>query len=215
MKQRTAQFYEDFFRRQPQLECLRSAVEQAILLLTHTFTAGGKLLLCGNGGSCADCDHIAGELIKGFLLKRPVPAEFAETMQREFQAEGAAIAQQLQCGLPVISLCAHAAAISAYANDADAELVYAQQVLAYGRKGDVLLGISTSGNARNVAAAAQTARALGLTVVALTGKDGGRLAGLSSLALIAPEQETYRIQECHLALYHLLCGAVESELFER
>lgn len=215
MKQRTVQFCEDFFRRQPQLTCLHSAVGQAISLLTHTFSAGGKLLLCGNGGSCADCDHIAGELLKGFLMKRPVPPEFAEKMQRDFQEEGARIAERLQCGLPAISLCSHAAAISAYANDVDAELVYAQQVLAYGQKGDIMIGISTSGNARNVAAAAQTARALGISVIALTGRDGGRLACLADLALIAPEQETYRIQEYHLALYHLLCGAVESELFER
>ena len=214
MKQKTVEFYEDFFERQPRLAPLRSAVLEAVGLLTDTFAAGGKLLLCGNGGSCADCDHIAGELLKGFLLRRPVEQEFADAMRAEFGKEGAAVAAKLQRGLPAISLTAHAAALSAFANDVDPVLVYAQQVLAYGAPGDLLIGISTSGGAANVAAAVQTARALGIPSIGLTGRDGGRLAQLASLALIAPEQETYRIQECHLALYHLLCGAVEYELFD-
>lgn len=214
MKQRTVEFYEDFFERHAALAPLRSAVLEAVGLLTDTFAAGGKLLLCGNGGSCADCDHIAGELLKGFLLHRPVEERFAAAMRAEFGGEGAAVAAKLQRGLPAIPLTAHAAALSAFANDVDPVLVYAQQVLAYGAPGDLLIGISTSGNAANVAAAVQTARALGIPSIGLTGRDGGRLARLASLALIAPEQETYRIQECHLALYHLLCGAVEYELFD-
>ena len=179
-------------------------LEKAIAMITDAFRTGGKLMVCGNGGSASDSAHIVGELVKGFLKKRPLPAEWAEEL-------GGA---PLQMGLPAMDLTAQGAAISAIVNDLGGECMYAQQVLAYGAPGDLLIGISTSGGAANVAAAVQTARALGIPSIGLTGRDGGRLAQLASLALIAPEQETYRIQECHLALYHLLCGAVEYELFD-
>jgi len=214
MKEITDQLFEDFFARHVELLPLRGQLIAAAQLLRDTFAAGGKLLLCGNGGSCADCDHIAGELLKGFLRRRPTDAALRGAMEAEFGAEGADIAAKLQQGLPAISLTSHAAAISAFANDVDPQLVYAQQVLAYGRPGDLLLGISTSGNAKNVAAAVMTARALGIPAIGLTGRDGGTLVRLASLALVMPERETYRIQEQHLAVYHLLCAAVEYELFD-
>lgn len=213
MKERTNEMIAEFFTRRENLVPLREQILQAGEMLLKAFRGGNKLLLCGNGGSCADCDHIAGEFLKGFLLKRPVNSELKAVMAEKYGNLGAEIAEKLQQGLPTISLNAHSAAISAFANDVDPELVYAQQVLAYGKPGDVLIGISTSGSAKNVAAAVMTANAMGMHTIGLTGKDGGMLAELSQIALIMPQRETYRIQEEHLAVYHLLCAMVESELF--
>lgn len=213
MKERTNEMIAEFFTRHENLMPLREQILQAGEMLLKAFRGGNKLLLCGNGGSCADCDHIAGEFLKGFLLKRPVNSELKAVMAEKYGNLGAEIAEKLQQGLPTISLNAHSAAISAFANDVDPELVYAQQVLAYGKPGDVLIGISTSGGAKNVAAAVMTANAMGMHTIGLTGKDGGMLAELSQIALIMPQRETYRIQEEHLAVYHLLCAMVESELF--
>ena len=213
MKDRTQAFINDFFARHSDLVSLQAQILQACNTLITAFQNGNKLLLCGNGGSCADCDHIAGEFLKGFLLKRPVNEELKNTMTEKYGEYGAEIAGKLQQGLPTISLTAHSAAISAFENDVDPELVYAQQVLAYGKPGDVLIGISTSGGAKNVAAAMMTANSMGLHTIGLTGKDGGKLARLAELALIMPQCETYRIQEDHLAVYHLLCAVVEYEMF--
>lgn len=214
MKERTEQFVSDFFARHPNLMPMRDQILRTGEMLTEAFKKGNKLLLCGNGGSCADCDHIAGELLKGFLLKRPVDQELKAALEERYGAYGAEVAGKLQQGLPAISLNTHNAAISAFANDVDPELIYAQQVLAYGKPGDILIGISTSGNAKNVAAAVMTANSIGMHTVGLTGKDGGKLGQLCDLALIMPQMETYRIQEEHLAVYHLLCAMVEYELFE-
>lgn len=214
MKERTHTFINDFFARHNDLMPLQEQILQACHTLITAFQNGNKLLLCGNGGSCADCDHIAGEFLKGFLLKRPVNEEFKNTMTEKYGEYGAEIAGKLQQGLPTISLVTHSAAISAFENDVDPELVYAQQVLAYGKPGDVLIGISTSGGAKNVAAAVMTANSMGLHSIGLTGKDGGKLAEIAELSLIMPQRETYRIQEDHLAVYHLLCAVVEYELFE-
>lgn len=214
MKVKTQQFVEDFFARRDDLASLREQILDVVQVLVNAFKNGHKLLLCGNGGSCADCEHIAGELLKGFLLKRPVSQNVMNAMEHNYGENGKMIANKLQQGLPAISLGTHCGAISAFANDVDPELIYAQQVLAYGHKGDVLLGISTSGNAGNVAAAAMTAKSLGLYTIGLTGKDGGKLAELVDAALIMPQMETYRIQEDHLAVYHLLCAMIEYELFD-
>lgn len=210
----TQNFINDFFGRHPDLLPLQAEILQACDMVKTAFQNGNKLLLCGNGGSCADCDHIAGEFLKGFLLRRPVPAEIQNVMAEKYGEMGAEIGSKLQMGLPTISLVTHSAAISAFENDVDPELVYAQQVLAYGKPGDILIGISTSGGAKNVAAAVMTANSIGVKTIGLTGKDGGLLAKLSDLALIMPKCETYRIQEDHLAAYHLLCAVVEYEIFE-
>lgn len=215
MKRRTQEFIQAFFTRHPNLNPLRDEILQVCDLIQTAFQNGNQLLICGNGGSCADSDHIAGEFLKGFLLKRPANSEWKASMAEKYGEYGGEIAEKLQMGLPTISLNAHAAAISAFCNDVDAELVYAQQVLAYGKRGDVLLGISTSGNAKNVAAAVMTANTLGIHTVGLTGKDGGDLAKLADVSLIMPQSETYRVQEEHLAVYHLLCAVVESEIFDR
>lgn len=213
MKACTTKFIEEFFARHGDLKPLQEKILQSGNILIDAFRKGNQVLLCGNGGSCADCDHIAGEFLKGFLLKRPVKAELKEALA-QYGESGMALGMKLQQGLPAISLTAHAGAISAFSNDVDPEMVYAQQVLAYGKPGDVLIGISTSGNARNVAYAVMTANALGIHTIGLTGKDGGKLGALSELALVMPKNETYRIQEDHLAVYHLLCAMVELEMFE-
>ncbi len=177
--------------------------EAAVSMLVSCFRSGGKLLLCGNGGSAADCAHIVGELAKGFRKKRPLP----EALQRAVGTD------RLQLGLPAIDLTSNAALIAAVNNDQGGEFVYAQQVMAYGRPGDVLLGISTSGNAKNVLLAAKAAKALGLHTLALTGQDGGALAPLCDLALRSDETETYLVQEDHLLFYHRLCLRVEEAFF--
>ena len=213
MKERTQNFVNAFFDRHPDLTCIRSEILTAAELWASVLGNGGKILLCGNGGSCADCDHIAGELLKGFLLKRPLNQEFQDKLT-VYGELGAEIGRKLQHGLPAISLCSHSAPISAFANDVDGDLVYAQQVYAYGQSGDLLVGISTSGNAKNVTAAMMVANAKGLHTMALAGRDGGKIGQLAEVAVIAPEKETYLIQEYHLAIYHLLCAMVEYELFE-
>ena len=180
--------------------------ERAVERLTACFRAGNKLLLCGNGGSAADCGHILGEFVKGFVKKRPLDQRLVEKIGCEW-------AGRLQQGLPAIDLTANGPLIAAVVNDIDGESAFAQQVTAYGRPGDVLIGISTSGNAENVCRALITARALGLTAIGMTGQTGGRMAELCDILLNAPESETYRVQEAHLKLYHQLCLRVESALF--
>ena len=176
----------------------------------EAFNAGGKLLVCGNGGSAADAEHIVGELMKGFRRKRPLPAALCARLA----ACGAGgLADRLQGALPAIALTGASPLATAIGNDLDGVLCFAQQVLGYGRSGDVFLGLSTSGNARNVVAAARVARALGLRTMALTGRDGGVLANVVELAVKAPATETYLVQEMHLPIYHALCAAVEEGIF--
>lgn len=213
MKETAMTMIEDFFARHEDWNALRPAVEEAAALWIGTFRTGHKMLLCGNGGSCADCGHIAGELMKGFLRRRPMNEAFCKQMEALYGCKGSTLAKKLQQGLPAIDLTAHGAVISAFANDVDAELVYAQQVVGYGQPGDLLLAISTSGNAANVNAAVQTARAQGLRTMGLTGRDGGKLKENCEFSLIAPARETYLIQEMHIAIYHLLCAVTEAELF--
>ena len=180
-------------------------LDRAVDLIATCFEQGGKLLLCGNGGSGADSAHILGELVKGFMSKRPLSADLVEKIGQPW-------AQNLQMGLPAIDLTANNALIGAVANDQDGLLPYAQQVMAYARPG-VLLGISTSGNAENVVRAMITARALGAKCVALTGRDGGKMRQYADVLLNVDETETYKVQEKHLPLYHQLCMRVEKRIF--
>ena len=198
----------------PVLEACRADIEKAIAALIACYEQGGKLLLCGNGGSCADCDHITGELMKGFLKKRPLSASEQAVMREKCPELETDTLKKLQKGLPAVPLTSMAALFTAFCNDVDPALVYAQQVLALGKPGDVLLGISTSGNAQNVAAAAKVARALGIPVIGLAGEKGGMLAALADIAVRVPETETYRVQELHLPVYHCLCAAVEEHFFK-
>ena len=181
---------------------MRDTLEAACALICQCYKNGGKVLACGNGGSAADSGHIVGELVKGFLKKRPLP----EDWQRELN-------MPLQMGLPAIDLTAQGAIISAVANDLGGEYVYAQQALAYAVAGDVLMAITTSGNAQNVINAARAAHVKGAKVIGLTGRGGGKLAEYCDVLLDVPESETYKVQECHLKLYHELCARVEAEFF--
>lgn len=199
--------------RYPALAGCRGAILRAYETLRDCYMQGGKLLLAGNGGSCADCAHIAGELLKGFHLKRPLPKDMLYKLHEALDGDLPGAAALLQQGLPAIDLTAHTALMTAVANDMDASLAMAQQVLAYGKKGDVVLGISTSGNAKNVVAALLTGKALGLRTLALTGGDGGRLAEICELAIIAPASKTDEAQELHLPVYHALCAMLEARFF--
>ena len=209
---------ETLLQNHPALTACQDAIESARDLLTDTYRAGGKLLLCGNGGSAADCDHIAGELLKGFLSHRPLSEEdclaLAETLpDGEADPDLYLLAGQLQGGLPAISLPAQTAVATAVCNDTDPALIFAQQVWALGQAGDALICLSTSGNSRNVVLAAKAARAKGMTVLALTGENDSKLSELSDVTVQVPAHDTYRVQEYHLPVYHYLCAAVEEEFF--
>lgn len=199
--------------RYPVLEPVKEAIFQAYCLLEKCYEGGGKLLIGGNGGSSADSEHIVGELMKGFCKKRQVPEAFAGKLMEADKERGKYLAEKLQQGLPAIALTGHTALSTAYLNDVDGLLTIAQQLYGYGKKGDVFLGISTSGNSENILYAAAAARAMEIPVIALTGKDGGRLAEAADVAIIVPEQETYRIQELHLPVYHALCLMLEERFF--
>ena len=203
----------ELIERYPALAVCEDSIGAALRLLCDGFRAGGKLLLCGNGGSCADCEHIAGELGKAFLKKRPLTDARVKEMTERFPAV-APLLPLLEDALPAIPLPSLGALSTAYANDRNPELVFAQAVMSLGREGDMLLAISTSGNARNAVAAAKVARALGMRVLALTGAGGGALAGIADVTIAVPERETFKVQELHLPVYHYLCAAIEAELFE-
>jgi D-sedoheptulose 7-phosphate isomerase len=202
---------DELFERHPEMERLRGELERAMEAVAACFAGGGRLLLCGNGGSSADCEHIAGELMKGFLLKRPLTEE--ERRALEAAGDDGRLGRTLQRGLPCVVLTGLPALTSAFANDVDGTAALAQQAFAYAREGDALLAISTSGNAVNVCLAAVAVKARGGRVIALTGEGGGRLAGLADVALKVPARETFRVQELHLPLYHALCAALEERFF--
>jgi len=191
----------------PALACCEADIRAAVDAVLEMYDAGGKLLLCGNGGSAADCSHIAGEMLKGFLLKRPIPEADRERLAALPDRE------QLQRGIRAISLPDQGAVLSAYANDNLADMVYAQLVYALGTEQDVFLGLSTSGNSKNVVLAAQCARGLGLKTVAMVGEGGGKLAGICDIVIRVPASETYMVQEYHLPVYHAICAQVEDTLF--
>ncbi len=203
----------ELMERYPALRETEAEIRAAFVILRDCFAAGGKLLIAGNGGSCADAEHIVGELMKGFVKPRPVDEETAAAFLAADPELGPLLASRLQRGLPAIALTGHPGLTTAFANDVDGSLAFAQQVLGYGRKGDVFLGISTSGNSQNVYGAAVAARALGLSVIGLLGRGGGKIRPLCDAAIVAPERETYKIQELHLPVYHALCLMLEEEFF--
>lgn len=209
---------ETLLQNHPSLSVCRASIEAARDLLIRTYRKGGKLLLCGNGGSCADCDHIAGELLKGFLSHRPLSEEdcltLADTLpEGEADPDLYLLAGQLQEGLPAISLPAQTAAVTAVCNDTDPALIFAQLTWALGQTGDTLICLSTSGNSRNVVLAAKAAKAKGLHVLALTGEADSALSALADVTVQVPARDTYRVQEYHLPVYHYLCAAVEASFF--
>lgn len=200
-------------QRYPQLTAIYEDVLSAFLRLVDCYEAGGKVLLAGNGGSSADCDHIVGELMKGFRLKRNLDGELHAIAAAALRDYAPGAAQMLQSALPAISLTSQTALTSAFANDVDSDLGIAQQVLGYGRPGDVFWGISTSGNARNVNIAARLAGALGLTTIGLTGERGGQLREACDVCVCVPGSDTAEVQELHMPVYHTLCTMLESHFF--
>lgn len=199
--------------RYPSLESVKNDIAAAYLLLEESYKNGGKLLVAGNGGSAADAEHIVGELMKGFKLPRKPEADFAEKLVEENQELGSVLAENLQGALPAIALDGHPALSTAYMNDCEPLLCFAQQVNGYGKSGDVFLGISTSGNSKNVLFAATTAHAKGMKVIGLTGAKDSKLKDMSDVCIKSPQTETYMIQELHLPIYHCLCLMLEDKFF--
>ncbi len=199
--------------RYPKLAECREDIIRAYDILEECYLGDHKLLIAGNGGSAADSEHIAGELMKRFKTPRPVPEDFAAKLKEIDSVRGESLAKNLERGLMAIPLVAHEALSTAYINDVDGLGVFAQQLYGFGRCGDVFLGISTSGNSKNVMSASVVARALGIKVIALTGRSGGELANVADAAIRVPEDETYMIQELHLPVYHCLCLMLEDRFF--
>lgn len=199
--------------RYPVLKDIENEIAAAYLVIEETYKNGGKLLVAGNGGSAADAEHIVGELMKGFKLPRKIDADFADKLIKENNQLGITLAENLQGALPAIALDGHPALSTAYMNDCEPLLCFAQQVNGYGKVGDVFLGISTSGNSKNVLYAAVTAHAKGMKVISLTGTKNSKIEQMSDVCIKVPQTETYMIQELHLPVYHCLCLMLEEEFF--
>ncbi len=207
------QYVNELIERYPKLNSVRQSIIEGYRIMEQAYEKSGKLLIAGNGGSAADSEHMAGELMKRFRIPRSVPREFAEKLKKVDPVRGKLLAKNLEQPLMAIPLVAHEALTTAYINDVDGLGVFAQQLYGYGKPEDVFLGISTSGNSKNVMSATVVARALGMKVIGLTGNDGGELAQVADAAIIVPETETYKIQELHLPIYHCWCHMLETHFF--
>ncbi len=194
----------DFYKRYPELEECKDDIEKALQLMIGAYKNNGKVLVCGNGGSAADCEHIVGELMKGFLNKRKIDDERLSQDLKE----------NLQGALSAISLCSQTGLMTAFNNDLDPDYVFAQQVYGYAKENDVLIAVSTSGNSENVLKAVEVAKYIGVKTLALTGCGGGKIKNMATVTICVPSSETYKIQEYHLPIYHYLCAKVEEEFFE-
>ena len=203
----------DLIGRYPVLEECREGIEKAKDAIIDCYKKGGKLLLCGNGGSAADCDHIVGELMKGFLSLRPLDDEYKAELKAANPELEDDMLSKLQGALPAIALTGHTGLTTAYSNDVDPSLIFAQQLFGIGNCGDVFIGITTSGNSCNVVKAAPLAKALGITVIGLTGQKGGKLREIADVCICVPETETFKVQELHLPVYHYLCASAENHFF--
>lgn len=205
---------EELLTRYPALAFCKDALMDALALMLETYEKGGKIMACGNGGSCADAQHIVGELMKGFLLRRPMTAEQKKAFETALGAEDAELfASRMQRGIPAVALDGATGLLTAYANDVDADYIYAQQVFAFGGENDLLIGISTSGNSKNVVNAMKAAKALDIKTVALTGAKESKSSALATVAIRVPETETFKVQELHLPVYHYLCAEMEERVF--
>ena len=213
MEQRIKKHLDTLIERYPKLDACRDDIAKAYKIMEEAYEKDHKLLIAGNGGSAADSEHIAGELMKRFRTPRSCPSEFAEKLKEIDPVRGENLAKNLERGLMAIPLVAHEALSTAYINDVDGLGVFAQQLYGFGRKGDVFLGISTSGNSKNVMSATVVARALEIKVIGLTGASGGELASVADASIKVPETETYMIQELHLPVYHCLCLMLEDRFF--
>ena len=206
-------FLEELITRYPQLLPVKEAIRKAADCIVACYEQGGKLLVCGNGGSCSDSDHIVGELMKGFENRRRITESLKNQLIEASGERGAYLAEKLQHALPAISLTAHSALITAVANDTDADLIFAQQVVGYGNPGDVIIGISSSGNSQNVIDALITAKAKRMTVIGLTGETGGKMMSHCDILINVQGRRTAFVQELHLPVYHVLCLMVEHHFF--
>lgn len=202
-------YIDQLIERYPSLSVCKKDIEDAAKAMIESFKNGGKLLIAGNGGSCADSDHITGELLKSFCKKRTPSAVFINQIKTIDADTGAYLSDKLQGSLPAIALANNTALMTASLNDVDGNVMFAQQVNGYGVKGDVFLGISTSGNSKNIVYPTVVAKAKGLKTIALTGKNGGKLKELADICIIVPQSETFMIQELHLPVYHALCLEIE------
>jgi len=207
------EYIERLVGRYPDLTECALSIQAAYLLLETCFSDGKKALVCGNGGSAADSEHIVVELMKGFYLKRPAPVELRAKLLAQLSAEGAYLADHLQGALPAISLVSQTSLVTAFINDVAADMVYAQQVYGYGTPGDVVVGLSTSGNSANVLNALKVGRALGLGTLGFTGAVGGAMVDACDVVIRVPWQQTPDIQERHEAIYHALCAQLEEHFF--
>jgi D-sedoheptulose 7-phosphate isomerase len=207
------EYINTLIERYPSLKSVKSDISASFDIIANSYAQGGKLLIAGNGGSASDAEHIAGELMKTFAKKRKLPDSFISEI-REVDSEIAQyLIPRLQPGLPAIALSGHASLNTACINDIDGNITFAQQVYGYGKEGDVLLGISTSGNSKNVLYAAGVAKAKKLKIIALSGGSGGMLKKFADVNIIVPETETFKIQELHLPVYHCLCQMLENHFF--
>ncbi len=214
MKNKTEFILNEFKEKYPMMNYLEKDMRELIDQVVHRLNLGGKILVCGNGGSAADSEHIVGELLKAFYIERPIDEEFKGKLKGcVHEKDFVYITGCLQGAIPAVSLVSQAGFLTAYGNDVGFDMGYAQQVYAYGEKNDVFIGLSTSGNAPNVCYAAKVAKAKGVFVIALTGETGGELKELSDILLNVPARETFMVQEYHLPLYHTICRALEYEMF--
>ena len=204
---------EELIRRYPQLDVCKKDIEKAYLLLQKTYDKNGKLLIAGNGGSAADSEHIAGELMKRFKITRPISKGFADKLMKIDPERGERLVKNLEMPLRAVPLTSHIAITTAYMNDADATGVFAQQMLGFGNEDDVFLAISTSGNSENIISACVVAKAMGIKIIGLTGEKESKLSKYADICIRVPETETYKIQELHLPVYHSLCLMLESNYF--
>ncbi len=204
---------DELIHRYPTLATCHTSIIESFEMMKECYSNGGKVLVAGNGGSAADAEHISGELMKKFRISRPISKTLSEKLKSVDAVLGAELATKVEYGLMTIPLVSHDALMTAYINDVDSRGVYAQQVLGYGKKGDVFLGISTSGNSLNIVNAAIMAKALDMTVIGLTGETGGAMLNYSDVIIRVPETETYKIQELHLPIYHCLSMMLEDYFF--
>ena len=213
LETRLYQYIDLLILRYPQLIVAKDCIVEAYQILEESYTNDGKLLVAGNGGSAADAEHIVGELMKGFVNPRKLEAEYSDALITVNKELGRVLSENIQGALPAIALDGHLALTTAYLNDCEPLLCFAQQVNGYGRKSDVFLGISTSGNSRNILYAATVAKAKGMKVIGLTGEKDSKLSEISDTCIQVPETETYKIQELHLPVYHCLCLMLEDTFF--
>ena len=200
---------EELLQRYPKLECEKENIVKAYEIMVECYQNKGKLLVAGNGGSAADAEHIVGELMKGFVEPRKLPQEYVDKLVAADAEMGKELGEKLQGALPAIALVGHVALSTAYLNDVDPTLGFAQQLNGYGNEGDVFLAISTSGNSKNILYACVVAKAKGMKVIGLTGENGGKLKDIADVTITVPEKETYKVQEYHLPIYHWLCLGLE------